>query len=58
MFQVGVERAVLARNVRRTLRQGKDPRCTLGNRRGPRPPHLDLREQGRPIGHATVKYVV
>jgi hypothetical protein len=30
MFQVGVERAVLVRNVRRTLRQGKIPAARWG----------------------------
>ena len=45
MFQIGVERPVLARNVRRTLLHRKDPRCALGNRRGPRPPRPDPFEQ-------------
>jgi hypothetical protein len=55
MFQTGLERPVLARpvlerNVRRTLLHRKDPRCALGNRRGPSPPRPDPFEQRcRPI---------
>jgi hypothetical protein len=59
MFEVGMERSVLARQAQCTLLlQGKDPRRALGNRRGQRPSNPGPPEQGPPTGHASVKHVV
>ena len=55
MFQVGVERSILARNVRRTLLQEYIPRRALGTRCRQTPSNPYPPEQRRPIGHAGLK---
>ena len=54
VFQVGVERTILARNRRDSLLDGKDARCTRCNRRRPGPPGPDAFDHRRPINHSHV----